>query len=137
MRLILFVLVAALALAASAAAASPVRATMSTSSTQPLADTPWRYTIVVKDRAGNPLAARVRLQLLRGARVVALLEVDGDGAVLRSTGGNVDLVQGKADGGDRVAGEVGGGQAHLPGHRGRGDASARAPRAHDRSSALS
>jgi hypothetical protein len=43
---------------------------MSTSSTQPLADTPWRYTIVVKDRAGNPLAARVRLQLLRGARVV-------------------------------------------------------------------
>jgi hypothetical protein len=69
-RLILFVLVAALVLAASAAAASPVRATMSTSSTQPLADTPWRYTIVVKDRAGNPLAARVRLQLLRGARVV-------------------------------------------------------------------
>ena len=111
----MFVLVAALALAASAAAASPVHATMSTSSTQPLADTPWRYTIVVKDRAGNPLAARVRLQLLRGARVVALLEVDGDGAVLRSTGGNVDLVQGKADGGDRVAGEVGGGQAHRSG----------------------
>ena len=70
MRLILFVLVAALALAASAAAASPVRATMSTSSTQPLAGEPWRYTIVVKDRAGNPLAAKVRLQLLRGARVV-------------------------------------------------------------------
>ena len=45
-------------------------ATMSTSSTQPLAGTPWRYTIVVKDRAGNPLAAKVRLQLLRGARVV-------------------------------------------------------------------
>ena len=70
MRLILFVLVAALALAASAAAAGPVRATMSTSSTQPLAGTPWRYTIVVKDQAGNPLAAKVRLQLLRGARVV-------------------------------------------------------------------
>jgi hypothetical protein len=70
MRLILFVLATALALAASAAAASPVRATMSTSSTQPLAGTPWRYTIVVKDRAENPLAAKVRLQLLRGARVV-------------------------------------------------------------------
>ena len=69
-RLILFVLVAALALAASAAATSPVRAMMSTSSTQPLAGTPWRYTIVVKDRAGNPLAAKLRLQLLRGARVV-------------------------------------------------------------------
>jgi hypothetical protein len=70
MRLILFVFVAALALAASAAAAGPVRATMSTSSTQPLAGMPWRYTIVVKDQAGNPLAAKVRLQLLRGARVV-------------------------------------------------------------------
>ena len=70
MRLILFVLVAVLALAASAAAASPVRATMTTSSTQPLAGTPWRYTIVVKDRAGKPLVAKVRLQLLRGARVV-------------------------------------------------------------------
>ena len=70
MRLILFVLVAELALAASAAAVGPVRATMSTSSTQPLAGTPWRYTIVVKDQAGNPLAAKVRLQLLRGARVV-------------------------------------------------------------------
>ena len=93
-RLILFVLVAALALAASAAAASPVRATMSTSSTQPLAGTPWRYTIVVKDRAGNPLAAKVRLQLLRGARVVDCWKYDRDGAVLRSTGGNVDLVQG-------------------------------------------
>ena len=69
-RPILFGLVAALVLAASATAASPVRATMSTSSTQPLAGTPWHYTIVVKDRAGNPLAARVRLQLLRGARVV-------------------------------------------------------------------
>ena len=69
-RLILFVLVAALALAASAAAASPVRGTMSTSSTEPLAGTPWGYTIVVKDRAGNPLAATVWLQLLRGARVV-------------------------------------------------------------------
>jgi hypothetical protein len=43
---------------------------MTTSSTQPLAGTPWRYTIVVKDRAGTPLAAKVRLQVLRGTRVV-------------------------------------------------------------------
>jgi hypothetical protein len=70
-RLILLMLVAALALATAAAASSPVHATMSTSSTQAIAGTPWRYTIVVKDQAGNPLAARVRLQLLRGTLVVS------------------------------------------------------------------
>ena len=56
--------------AASAAAANPVRATMSTSSTKPVVDTPWRYTITVKDRAGKPLAAKVRLQILLGTFVV-------------------------------------------------------------------
>jgi len=56
--------------AASEAATSPVRATMSTTSTRPLADTPWRYTIVVKSRTGGPLAARVRLQVLAGNVVV-------------------------------------------------------------------
>jgi hypothetical protein len=66
------VLGASLVLAASAAAstANPVRATMSTTSTTPLVDTPWRYTIVVKDRAGKPLAARARLQILLGTLVV-------------------------------------------------------------------
>ena len=43
---------------------------MSTSSTKPLAETPWRYTVVVKDRAGKALAAKMRLQVLPGARVV-------------------------------------------------------------------
>jgi hypothetical protein len=62
---------AALALAATATAATnPVRATMSTTSTTPLVDTPWRYTIVVKDRAGKPLAAKARLQILLGTLVV-------------------------------------------------------------------
>lgn len=59
-----------LTVTASAAAANPVRATMSTSSTKPLADTPWRYTITVKDQAGKPLAAKVRLQVLLGTFVV-------------------------------------------------------------------
>ena len=59
-----------LTVAASAVAANPIRATMATSSTKPLADTPWRYTVVVKDRAGKPLAARMRLQVLRGTTVV-------------------------------------------------------------------
>jgi hypothetical protein len=65
--------VAALVLAATANAASsvnPVRATMSTTSTTPVVDTPWRYTIVVKDRAGKPLAAKARLHILLGTLVV-------------------------------------------------------------------
>lgn len=66
----LVVALAALALAATAGAANPVRATLTTSSTQPLVDTPWRYTIVVKDRAGKPLAAKARLQILAGTLVV-------------------------------------------------------------------
>jgi hypothetical protein len=72
MRLLL-VVAAALLVVASASAATPtnpVRATMSTSSTAPLVDTPWRYTIVVKDRAGKPLAAKARLQILLGTLVV-------------------------------------------------------------------
>ena len=137
MRLILFVLVAALALAASATAASPVRATMSTSSTQPLADTPWRYTIVVKDRAGKPLAAKVRLQILLGSRVVGCWKSTAMVRVLRRESGNVDPVQGEAHRGDHVAGEIGGGQAHLPGDRRRRAALAEAPRSRDRAAAVS
>jgi len=67
------VCVAVLAVAPTATAAtppSPVRATMSTTSTTPLVDTPWRYTIVVKDKAGKPLAAKARLQILLGTLVV-------------------------------------------------------------------
>lgn len=70
MRVLLLVCVLVLAAAASAGAANGVRATMSTSSTMPLAGSPWRYTIVVKDRAGKPLAAKVRLQILLGTLVV-------------------------------------------------------------------
>ncbi len=56
--------------AVSAAVPNPVRATMSTSSTKPLVDAPWRYTVVVKDRAGKALAAKMRLQVLSGSTVV-------------------------------------------------------------------
>ena len=55
MRLLL-VLASALAVVASASAAipaKPVHASMSTTSTMPLVDTPWRYTIVVKDQAAD------------------------------------------------------------------------------------
>lgn len=70
MRLLVVLLAVMLTAAASAAAANPVRATMSTSSTKPLVDTPWRYTIRVKNRAGEPLAAKARLQILLGTLVV-------------------------------------------------------------------
>lgn len=70
MRVLLLLCVLVLAAAASAGAANGVRATMSTSSTTPLAGSPWRYTIIVKDKAGKPIAARVRLQILLGTLVV-------------------------------------------------------------------
>ena len=85
MRLLL-VCIAALVLVASAGAANapvnPVRATMSTTSTMPVADTPWRYTIVVKDRGGKPLRAKARLQLLLGTRVVGCWKRNRDDEVL-------------------------------------------------------
>jgi hypothetical protein len=71
MRLLVLAAIVALALTATAVAGiNPVRASMTTTSTQPLVDTPWRYTIVVKDRAGKPLAAKARLQILVGTLVV-------------------------------------------------------------------
>lgn len=71
MRLLVLSAAGALVLTATAAAGpNPVRASMTTTSTQPLVDTPWRYTIVVKDRAGKPLAAKARLQILLGTLVV-------------------------------------------------------------------
>lgn len=70
-RLLLSVCALSLLLAAaSEAASSPVRATMTTSTTQALVDTPWRYTIVVRNGAGQPLAARARLQILLDGVVV-------------------------------------------------------------------
>ena len=70
MRLLGLACMASLCLAASAAAADQVRATMTTSSIEPLVGEPWRYTITVKDSDGSPLAARVRLQVVRGDVVV-------------------------------------------------------------------
>lgn len=69
----LFVVLCALALTVAAtagASTSPVRATMSTSSTKPVVDTPWRYTVVVKNHEEKPLAAKMRLQILLGPTVV-------------------------------------------------------------------
>lgn len=62
--------IAALVFAAAATAATPLRATMTTSSTKPVVDEPWRYTVRVKNAAGKPLAAKMRLQILFGTVVV-------------------------------------------------------------------
>jgi hypothetical protein len=73
-RLLVVLCLLTVTAAASAAVPNPVRATMSTSSTEPLVDVPWRYTVVVKDRAGKPLGAKMRLQVLRGPTVIRCLK---------------------------------------------------------------
>jgi hypothetical protein len=82
-RLLPILLAAALVATATATAADPIRASMSTTATTAVAGTPWRYTIEVSDQAGRPLAARVRLQALRGNLVVACWKA---GAMRRCSG---------------------------------------------------
>jgi hypothetical protein len=43
---------------------------MVTSSPAPVVDQPWRWTVTVKSRAGKPLPAKMRLQILFGSLVV-------------------------------------------------------------------
>ena len=68
-RVLVAVLVV-LVVAAPAAAASDVRATLSARPSSPVADTPWRYVITVKDSQGRALRAKARLQILLGNVVV-------------------------------------------------------------------
>jgi hypothetical protein len=61
----------ALLLATAAGAAVPrVNATLKTSTTTPIVDQPWRWTVVVRNANGKPIAARMRLQILFGGVVV-------------------------------------------------------------------
>jgi hypothetical protein len=43
---------------------------LTTTSTSPLVETPWQYTILAKDASGRALAAKVRLQILHESLVV-------------------------------------------------------------------
>jgi hypothetical protein len=71
MRLLLACAAVLAAAAGSAAAADvPVRATLTTSSTRAFVGVPWAYTIAVQGIADGPVDARVKLQVLRGPRVV-------------------------------------------------------------------
>ena len=86
MRLFVLAAVAVLAVTATAAAGlNPVRASMTTTSTQPVVDTPWRYTIVVRDRVGKPLPAKTRLQILVGTLVVGCWQQT---AIVQCSGAN-------------------------------------------------
>ena len=65
--------VSALALVAAAGAAAadaPVRATLTTSSTRAVVGVPWTYSIEVRGLTDVPVDAKVKLQVLRGTRVV-------------------------------------------------------------------
>jgi hypothetical protein len=98
MRLVVVLFAVMLTVAASAAASNTVRATMSTSSTKPVAGTPWRYTITVKDRAGKPLAAKVRLQILLGTLVVGCWRHTAMVACSGATAGTWIFFKGKRTG---------------------------------------
>jgi hypothetical protein len=124
---------------ASASAATPtkpVHATMATTSTTPLADTPWRYTIVVKDRAGKPLAAKARLQILLGALVVGCWKGTAIEQVLGRQLGYWIAFKGKRIGVLTWPCAVGGRQADLPGDGGGSRACPQAARAGDGQASL-
>ena len=70
MRLLLVCAAVLAAAAGSAAADGPVRATLTTSSTRAFVGVPWAYTIAVRGIADGPVDAKVKLQVLRGHRVV-------------------------------------------------------------------
>jgi len=68
-RMRLVVLVALALVLAAPASAAIVTANLTTSTTRPIAGEPWRYTVTVRS-GGKPIAARMRLQVLRGGAVV-------------------------------------------------------------------
>lgn len=70
MRLLGAVAAALLLVAVPASAATSVRATLLTSSLTPVVDRPWRYTVTVRSATGQPIRARMRLQVLLGETVV-------------------------------------------------------------------
>ena len=43
---------------------------MTTGSAKPVVDQPWRWTVTVKNGAGKPVTAKMRLQILLGPTVV-------------------------------------------------------------------
>lgn len=70
MRLLGLAVAALLLVASAGAAAPPIKAKLGTSTATPVVDQPWRWTVTVKNAAGKPLPAKMRLQILLGETVV-------------------------------------------------------------------
>jgi hypothetical protein len=98
LRPLVVCLLALTVVAAAAAVSDPVRATMTTTSKRPVADTPWRYTIVVQNADGRPLTARARLQILRGNVVVGCWKRTAMVACSGATAGTWITFKGKRTG---------------------------------------
>jgi len=70
MRLALATLGALVLVLPATGATPPFKASLRTSTTTPVVDQPWHWTVVARDSAGKPLVARLRLQILFGSLVV-------------------------------------------------------------------
>ncbi len=71
MRTALFaLLLGAVLIAGAAAAPAPPHLKLTTGTARPVVDQPWRWTVTARGRAGKPLAAKMRLQILLGSTVV-------------------------------------------------------------------
>ncbi len=71
MRTLILLALAALLLCSTAVAGSPpVKATLTATTSTPVVNEPWRWTVVVKDARGKPLRAKMKLQILFGTLVV-------------------------------------------------------------------
>ena len=70
MRVLVVLLVAVGVLATTATAATPVRLALTTSTSKPVVDAPWRWTVTARTPAGRGLRAKMRLQILLGETVV-------------------------------------------------------------------
>jgi hypothetical protein len=64
------VALAGLALVSPASGSIPVNTTLTTSTSAPVVDQPWRWSVTVTSAFGRPLPARMRLQIVRGSMVV-------------------------------------------------------------------
>jgi hypothetical protein len=90
--------VLALVLATSALGATPFRATLTTSTPKPVVDKPWRWTVTVKSTAGQPLPAKMRLQILLGETVVGCWKGTAMVQCFSQTGGTWIFFRGKRTG---------------------------------------
>jgi hypothetical protein len=71
---------------------------MTTSSAKPVVDQPWRWTVTVKNAAGKPAAAKMRLQILLGPTVVGCWKGTAMTQCAGTTAGTWIVFKGKRSG---------------------------------------